>query len=120
MKAERLKEIETLLGRMGDPGDADVATILEDAIDCIEEQRGEIERRNATYKKPGEGWCCFHCGERFLTYESAKEHFGETPHALQSIQQERDAAISSRETVRASWLAAERELAALRLAQALR
>ena len=51
---------------------------LDDVLIAAE---AKIERRNATYTKPGEGFVCFHCGERFLTYESAKEHFGEKPDA---------------------------------------
>lgn len=50
----------------------------------IERLSGIIERRNATYTKPNEGFVCFHCGERFLTYESAKEHFGEGPDSLRA------------------------------------
>lgn len=32
-----------------------------------------------TYTTPVDGWVCFHCGERFLTYKTALEHFGERP-----------------------------------------
>ena len=28
---------------------------------------------------PEDGWVCFHCGERFTTVNSARDHFGETP-----------------------------------------
>lgn len=49
---------------------------LDDALIAAE---AKIERRNATYTKPGEGFVCFHCGERFIDYESAKAHFGEKP-----------------------------------------
>jgi hypothetical protein len=45
---------------------------------------GTIERRAATYQKPEEGWVCFHCGERFIDYFVAKEHFGEGPDSLRS------------------------------------
>lgn len=48
----------------------------------IKQQCGTIERRDATYTKPGEGWVCFHCGERFVEYDAAKNHFGEGPDSL--------------------------------------
>jgi hypothetical protein len=51
-------------------------------VELLEWAAGTIERREATYRKPKEGWICFHCGERFLTYDEAKAHFGETPDAL--------------------------------------
>ena len=30
-----------------------------------------------SYLQPKDGWVCFHCGERFTTYGSARNHFGE-------------------------------------------
>lgn len=33
----------------------------------------------ATYRMPAGGWVCFHCGERFMTPGSARDHFGPTP-----------------------------------------
>lgn len=33
----------------------------------------------STYPMPKDGWVCFHCGERFTTPGSAKDHFGATP-----------------------------------------
>ena len=32
-----------------------------------------------TYRKPDDGWVCFHCGVRFLTEAAAAEHFGKAP-----------------------------------------
>ena len=32
-----------------------------------------------TYRKPKDGWVCFHCGVRFLTEAAARAHFGKTP-----------------------------------------
>ena len=32
-----------------------------------------------TYRQPTDGWVCFHCGDRFTTDESAREHFGAKP-----------------------------------------
>jgi hypothetical protein len=34
-----------------------------------------------TYTKPAHGWTCFHCGETFTTFGSARDHFGATPNA---------------------------------------
>lgn len=34
-----------------------------------------------TYIKPSDGWVCFHCGERFTTIGSARDHFGAEPDA---------------------------------------
>lgn len=34
-----------------------------------------------TYAKPAHGWTCFHCGETFTTFGSARDHFGATPNA---------------------------------------
>lgn len=31
------------------------------------------------YMEPGPGWLCFHCGERFTTIGSARDHFGFNP-----------------------------------------
>lgn len=31
------------------------------------------------YTRPGPGWLCFHCGERFTTPGSARDHFGFDP-----------------------------------------
>lgn len=33
------------------------------------------------FPPPSGGWLCFHCGERFLTWGSARDHFGATPEA---------------------------------------
>ena len=38
------------------------------------------ERRD-TYPAPADGWVCFHCGERFVTPNAAREHFGFDPAA---------------------------------------
>jgi hypothetical protein len=32
-----------------------------------------------TYPQPKDGWVCFHCGERFTTPGSARDHFGFEP-----------------------------------------
>jgi hypothetical protein len=40
------------------------------------------EARGDTYPQPKEGWQCFHCGEWFTTWKSARSHFGESPEAL--------------------------------------
>lgn len=32
-----------------------------------------------TYPMPEHGWTCFHCGETFTTYVTAREHFGTKP-----------------------------------------
>lgn len=32
-----------------------------------------------TYQKPAHGWTCFHCGDTFTTFGSARDHFGATP-----------------------------------------
>ena len=34
---------------------------------------------SGTYKQPVTGWVCFHCGERFITVNAARDHFGVTP-----------------------------------------
>ena len=34
-----------------------------------------------TYPAPAHGWVCFHCGERFITPNAARDHFGHTPTA---------------------------------------
>ena len=34
-----------------------------------------------TYPMPADGWVCFHCGERFTTPSSARDHFGFYPEA---------------------------------------
>lgn len=31
------------------------------------------------YPMPKDGWTCFHCGENFTTWGSARDHFGTTP-----------------------------------------
>jgi hypothetical protein len=31
------------------------------------------------YEMPRDGWTCFHCGETFMTWGSARDHFGRTP-----------------------------------------
>ena len=35
-----------------------------------------------TYPMPKDGWVCFHCGERFKKYGTARDHFGEAPGKL--------------------------------------
>lgn len=35
----------------------------------------------APFKKPDHGWTCFHCGETFTTYGTARDHFGFEPSA---------------------------------------
>lgn len=32
-----------------------------------------------TYERPKDGWCCFHCGEVFMTVGAAQDHFGVGP-----------------------------------------
>lgn len=32
-----------------------------------------------TYPAPKDGWVCFHCGERFIKYGEALDHFGAHP-----------------------------------------
>jgi phage terminase large subunit GpA-like protein len=32
-----------------------------------------------TYTKPAHGWTCFHCGETFTTFGTARDHFGFDP-----------------------------------------
>lgn len=34
-----------------------------------------------TYEPPKHGWTCFHCGETFKTFGSARDHFGADPSA---------------------------------------
>ena len=34
-----------------------------------------------TYPAPPDGWVCFHCGERFLSPNEARAHFGHRPYA---------------------------------------
>lgn len=29
-----------------------------------------------TYPQPKDGWLCFHCGERFMKWGTAQNHFG--------------------------------------------
>ena len=43
------------------------------------EWRREEEWLSPTYPQPKDGWVCFHCGERFLKYGAARDHFGPTP-----------------------------------------
>jgi hypothetical protein len=31
------------------------------------------------YTKPEHGWTCFHCGQTFTKFGSARDHFGPTP-----------------------------------------
>jgi hypothetical protein len=31
------------------------------------------------YEQPERGWTCFHCGETFKTFPSARDHFGHNP-----------------------------------------
>jgi len=37
---------------------------------------------DGTYPMPKDGWVCFHCGERFKKYGTARDHFGEAPGKL--------------------------------------
>ena len=37
------------------------------------------DRMGDAYTMPADGWVCFHCGERFRKYGTARDHFGETP-----------------------------------------
>ena len=37
------------------------------------------QESSGTYKQPATGWVCFHCGERFITVNAARDHFGATP-----------------------------------------
>lgn len=32
-----------------------------------------------SYEAPAHGWTCFHCGDTFTTFGSARDHFGTTP-----------------------------------------
>ena len=41
--------------------------------------RREQGRLSPTYVAPKDGWVCFHCGERFRKYGTARDHFGPTP-----------------------------------------
>ena len=49
---------------------------------CIMESvrtRSGVEYRIVTDQQPEHGWCCFHCGDIFTTYEEAYMHFGLRP-----------------------------------------
>ncbi len=35
-----------------------------------------MNEKGDTYKKPKDGWICFHCGEIFTTVGGAGDHFG--------------------------------------------
>ena len=37
------------------------------------------QESSGTYKQPTTGWLCFHCGERFMSVNAARDHFGVTP-----------------------------------------
>lgn len=47
--------------------------------DVMSHIRGITPSNKLTYIAPRTGWVCFHCGERFLTEDGARLHFGETP-----------------------------------------
>lgn len=38
-----------------------------------------VEVAQDAYFKPEHGWTCFHCGDTFKTYGSARDHFGFEP-----------------------------------------
>ena len=38
-----------------------------------------MKASRGTYPMPNDGWVCFHCGERFTTVNSARDHFGQAP-----------------------------------------
>lgn len=40
---------------------------------------GSVFTGTGTYPAPADGWVCFHCGERFTTVNSARDHFGFRP-----------------------------------------
>lgn len=35
-----------------------------------------LPEANSTYNAPPDGWVCYHCGERFISWGSAQDHFG--------------------------------------------
>lgn len=39
----------------------------------------QVEAAEGFYVKPDHGWTCFHCGETFTTYGTARDHFGFDP-----------------------------------------
>jgi len=39
----------------------------------------ETIRKPDVYPQPGDGWVCYHCGERFTKYGAARDHFGDRP-----------------------------------------
>ncbi|PWC57832.1 hypothetical protein TSH7_25140 [Azospirillum sp. TSH7] len=41
----------------------------------------ELAAKMDTYPTPPHGWTCFHCGETFIDYDRAREHFGFDPSA---------------------------------------
>lgn len=44
------------------------------------DRRFELQNdQRLTYRRPPDGWVCFHCGQRFMTPGEAALHFGETP-----------------------------------------
>ncbi len=53
------------------------------ALEFVESIREEL---TTTYEIPVEGWVCFHCGERFMTLNRARDHFGPTPGSMTACQ----------------------------------
>lgn len=45
---------------------------------------GELPNKE-TYPQPKHGWTCFHCGETFKKYGTARDHFGERPECYSSL-----------------------------------
>lgn len=37
---------------------------------------------SGTFPPPKGGWLCFHCNERFMTWGTARDHFGASPVAV--------------------------------------
>lgn len=75
------------------------------------------EAPEASYPQPIDGWVCFHCGKRMVTYEDAREHFGATSYSapacliesgkgigllnkLQAVESERDYLVSMLDTIK--------------------
>lgn len=46
---------------------------------ALKNAEAKLQRQADVYEKPGDGWVCYHCGERFLTPGSAELHFGARP-----------------------------------------
>ena len=52
----------------------------------IADRMQRLEEWRKTYKKPKEGWTCFHCGDTFTTPGAARIHFGASIEATASCQ----------------------------------